>query len=267
MAIKKSTYLESEKVIIEVSQELNDKRYLKKEDKASTASGADSLTTSRNIITNLESTIAGSFKGTSSIQAGVTGTLPVSKGGTGQNALYAIKGVGSAFAVANTVTGVNSTDLLYSKVADSDYFRLRVGDTAANAGQAEIATADDYNESVYIRQYSGEFATLKRIAALFDANGNTAFPSTIFPAGVSLSGGLLGASVSVSSGFTSGGTIKGAAVSVSVSVSAVNVNATNLIILRRLQMQTALFVLILILKTMCQLRVCGLSKNFKPFVR
>ena len=167
---------------------------------------------------------------------------------------------------------VNSTDLLYAKVADSDYFRLRVGDTAANAGQAEIATADDYNESVYIRQYSGEFATLKRTAALFDANGNTAFPSTIFPAGVSLSGGLLGASVSVSSGFTSGGTIKGAAVSVSVSVSAVNVNATNLnvvnlIILRRLQMQTALFVLILILKTMCQLRVCGLSKNFKPFVR
>lgn len=240
MAIKKSTYLESEKVIIEVSQELNDKRYLKKEDKASTASGADSLTTSRNIITDLASTVAGSFNGTSSIKAGVTGilpttkggtgnangtvaklttprslktklnssstanfdgsanvtigvegTLPIANGGTGQTALSAVTGVGSALAVSNTVTGSNSADLLYAKVADSDFFRLRVGGTAANAGYVEIATADDFNEPVYVRQYSGgNFATLKRTATLLDANGNTSFPGTVSAAAFSVPGGL-----------------------------------------------------------------------------
>lgn len=239
MAIKKSTYLESEKVIIEVSQELNDKRYLKKSDKASTASGADSLTTSRNIITDLASTVAGSFNGTSSIKADVTGilpttkggtgnangtvaklttprnlktnlnsssaanfdgsanvtidvegTLPIANGGTGQTALSAVTGVGSALAVSNTVTGSNSANLLYAKVADSDYFRLRVGGTAANAGYVEFATADDYNEPVYVRQYSGEFTTLKRTATLLDASGNTSFPGTVSAAAFSVPGGL-----------------------------------------------------------------------------
>ena len=53
----------------------------------STVSGAAQLNTSRNFITNLASTIAGSFNGTASVSSGVTGTLPVSSGGTGQTDL------------------------------------------------------------------------------------------------------------------------------------------------------------------------------------
>lgn len=52
-----------------------------------TVSGAAQLNTSRNFITNLASTVAGSFNGTASVSAGVTGTLPVANGGTGQTSL------------------------------------------------------------------------------------------------------------------------------------------------------------------------------------
>ena len=48
-----------------------------------TVNGAAQLNTSRNFVTNLASTVAGSFNGTASVSAGVTGTLPVTNGGTG----------------------------------------------------------------------------------------------------------------------------------------------------------------------------------------
>jgi hypothetical protein len=49
-----------------------------------TTGSAASLTTARNIQTNLASTSAASFNGTADISPGVTGTLPVTNGGTGQ---------------------------------------------------------------------------------------------------------------------------------------------------------------------------------------
>ena len=51
---------------------------------ANTTGSAATLTTARTIQTNLASTTAASFDGSANITPGVTGTLPVSNGGTGQ---------------------------------------------------------------------------------------------------------------------------------------------------------------------------------------
>lgn len=53
----------------------------------------------------------------------------------------------------------------------------------------EIATADDATEPIYARQYSGVFSTLKRTAAILDANGNTSFPGSVTGASFVKSGG------------------------------------------------------------------------------
>ena len=65
------------------------------------------------------------------------------------------------------------------QVGTNDYARVAAGATAANAGWMEIATADDSNEPIYVRQYSGAFATITRTATLLDASGNTSFPNKI----------------------------------------------------------------------------------------
>ena len=66
------------------------------------------------------------------------------------------------------------------KIGDNDYWRIAGGATASNAGYLEIATADDANEPIYVRQYgSGKFGTLTRTATLLDSSGNTSFPGTV----------------------------------------------------------------------------------------
>jgi hypothetical protein len=74
-------------------------------------------------------------------------------------------------------------------MADNDQFRILVGGTATNAGYAEIATADDGTEPIYVRQYTGVFSTLARTATLLDGSGNTSFPGTVSAA---FSGNLTG---------------------------------------------------------------------------
>lgn len=65
-------------------------------------------------------------------------------------------------------------------VGDNDFWRIVGGATASNAGYLEIATADDANEPIYVRQYgSGKFGTLTRTATLLDGSGNTSFPGTV----------------------------------------------------------------------------------------
>ncbi|MDO5598157.1 MAG: hypothetical protein Q4F92_07365 [Acidaminococcus sp.] len=80
-----------------------------------------------------------------------------------------------------------ATDLVYAKCGNSDRFRIRVGG-AENAGWVELATGDDNNDPIYIRQYSCNaggngtdafFKTLVREAVLLDASGNTSFPGNI----------------------------------------------------------------------------------------
>lgn len=60
-----------------------------------------------------------------------------------------------------------------------DFWRIGGGATAESAGFMEIATADNATEPIYVRQYIGVFATIKRTATLLDANGNTSFPGSV----------------------------------------------------------------------------------------
>ena len=62
---------------------------------------------------------------------------------------------------------------------DNDFARIKAGATGSNAGYLEIATADDGNEPIYVRQYTGVFSSVKRTLTLLDANGYTHFPSYI----------------------------------------------------------------------------------------
>ena len=85
----------------------------------------------------------------------------------------------SAKTVNASATGTNQLDLVYAAIADNDQFRIRVGGTATNAGWVELATADDGSEPIYVRQYTGVFATVARTATLLDGSGNTSFPGTV----------------------------------------------------------------------------------------
>jgi hypothetical protein len=107
---------------------------------------------------------------------------------------------GSATSVVATVTGTNSTELVRGNMADNDQFRILVGGTGSNSGFAEIATADDGTEPIYVRQYSGTFTSVVRTATLLDGSGNTSFPGSITGssfsgAGTSLTGTASGLSI------------------------------------------------------------------------
>lgn len=84
-------------------------------------------------------------------------------------------------------SSATSTQQVRLKGGNSDYGRIAFGATAADAGWMEIASADDGNEPIYVRQYTGVFTTIKRTATLLDASGNTSFPgkttSAIFNTG------------------------------------------------------------------------------------
>lgn len=62
---------------------------------------------------------------------------------------------------------------------NNDQFRIIAGSSGNNNGWAEIATADDGNEPIYVRQYTGVFSSVRRTLTLLDANGYTHFPSYI----------------------------------------------------------------------------------------
>lgn len=81
------------------------------------------------------------------------------------------------------LTGTNARNLLYQKMADNDFFRIRCGASASNAGWVEIATADDGTEPIYVRQYTGEFATVTRTLTLLDGSGNTYLPGHLVVSG------------------------------------------------------------------------------------
>ena len=92
----------------------------------------------------------------------------------GNTGAYSVTGnVEFASPANNTFRGV------VGKCGVNDYWRVGGTSTADNAGYMELATADDNNEPIYVRQYSGAYATLNRTATLLDANGNTSFPGSV----------------------------------------------------------------------------------------
>jgi len=78
---------------------------------------------------------------------------------------------------ANSGTGIRQ---IRGTVGDNDYWRIAGGAVESNAGYMEIATADDGNESIYVRQYQGVFSSLVRTLTLLDGNGNTLIPGTLY---------------------------------------------------------------------------------------
>ena len=81
-----------------------------------------------------------------------------------------------------TLSGGNERDLLYQQIADNDLFRIRCGGPS-NQGWVEIATADDGTEPIYVRQYTGEFASVTRTLTLLDGSGNTICPGNLLTNG------------------------------------------------------------------------------------
>jgi len=86
---------------------------------------------------------------------------------------------GTASTVRQDFAGANVGNLLYSQMADNDYFRLQVGGTSTNAGFVEFATGDDGTEPFYFRQYTGVFGSVVRTLTLLDESGNTSFPGIV----------------------------------------------------------------------------------------
>ena len=79
---------------------------------------------------------------------------------------------------SSQTTGVKNA--IWGQMANNDQWGIRVGTTASDSGYLEIATGDNANEPIYVRQYSGgNFNTLSRTATLLDASGNTSFPGSV----------------------------------------------------------------------------------------
>lgn len=147
-----------------------------------------------NTFTPLFSSLANSENNISITVGGQNRTLTVAYA-TNANKLQTARNIwGQLFDGSNNVAGnmynvgqitfqpLSGTDgraLLYQPMADNDFFRIYVGGTASNSGYAEIATADDGNEPIYVRQYSDVFNTIKRTLTLLDESGNTSFPGLI----------------------------------------------------------------------------------------
>jgi hypothetical protein len=94
--------------------------------------------------------------------------------------------------LTRTFTGTTEGDLVYAGMGDNDFFRIRVGATASNAGWAEIATADDGTEPIYVRQYSSTFTvgTIARTATLLDGSGDTTFPGKMTSDSAKITNGI-----------------------------------------------------------------------------
>jgi len=116
---------------------------------------------------------AATFTVTSNATSSNTGSTIVARDSSGNFSAGTINGI-----ISTSVAAGSSKNLLYSTMADSDYFRIQVGG-ASNAGYVEIATADDGSEPIHVRQYTGAFTTVTRTATLLDGSGNTTFPGIV----------------------------------------------------------------------------------------
>lgn len=89
---------------------------------------------------------------------------------------------GDDTAITKTVSNLSNVvkPIINVQMGVNDRFRIGVGATASNAGYAEIATADDASEPIYVRQYTGDFATATRTLSLLDASGNTTLPENLY---------------------------------------------------------------------------------------
>ena len=82
--------------------------------------------------------------------------------------------------MTGTLNFVNNVGAcLQGVMADNDLWRIYAGNNGSNQGYLAIDTADDGNEPIYVRQFTGAFEDQVRAATLLDANGNTLFPVSV----------------------------------------------------------------------------------------
>lgn len=118
---------------------------------------------------------------------GIGTVSPSYKLHVGGNA-YITSGLTSGGDIILNQNGSTGTRQLRIQCGDNDYGRIAAGATAANTGWLEIATADDGNEPIYVRQYTGVYSAVKRTLTLLDGSGNTGIPGSLTVAGTTTSG-------------------------------------------------------------------------------
>ena len=111
------------------------------------------------------------------------GNVGIGSISTSGNKLYVNGDVGVAGTIYfEILSGGSERNLLYQQMADNDLFRIRCGGPS-NQGWVEIATADDGTEPIYVRQYTGRFASIARTLTLLDGSGNTICPGNLLTYG------------------------------------------------------------------------------------
>lgn len=141
---------------------------------------------------NITTAIWGSTR-TISLTGAVTGSVSTNGGAniTISTSYGDMSSLNSRYLLGNTgVTDSNNVNTKWLTFADdsagiggkigiSDFWRICGRSTGSDKGYLEIATADNSNEPIYIRQYQSTFTTLTRTLTLLDSNGNTLFPGII----------------------------------------------------------------------------------------
>lgn len=84
----------------------------------------------------------------------------------------------TATKVVTTAAAGASANIAEATMASSDSARIRVSG-AENAGELALETADNGDEAIVARQYTGTYKKVARTASILDKNGNTAFPGTV----------------------------------------------------------------------------------------
>lgn len=87
--------------------------------------------------------------------------------------IYGEKTLTSNLRFANVTTGTRG---IIGSIADNDCWRVVGRADATNQGYLEIATGDDTNEPIYMRQYSGVFRTITRTFTVLDGSGRSRAP-------------------------------------------------------------------------------------------
>ena len=162
----------------------------------SSSTGAVVLSTPQPIATTSTPTFAGAtIRG---ITLGISGTNTITTLATTLNVTSATGRINAnpvyITPVNNTAVSTGIGGTLADATANQDYWHVggySIGGAGANDGALEIATANNGNEPIYVRQYSGGATTgstwpfgntVSRELILLDGAGQTSIPGTLFVA-------------------------------------------------------------------------------------
>lgn len=218
-----------------------------------TTGSAASLTTARTILTDLTSTTAGSFDGTANINIGVTGTLPIARGGTGATTVPAngqiLIGNGTGYTVAaitpgagiNVVTGAGTISI--SSTAASPTLNNIIASTGSSSINNVTSTiqwnwltgANTTTAAFVLNSTSittGALLTVSHATSAFTGTGIVSFTSSAVTSGNILSvahtsSSLSGNVASFTSTTVTTGNVLNLGISGTTATSAINLVITN----------------------------------------